>query len=322
MRATHRHVANPYFKKMISLVITNWNGRELLAECLPSAIRAVKFDKGNEYEIIVVDDCSVDRSVEFVRENFKEVKVIRLPENLGFQGAANFGMEAATGSIAVLLNNDLKLAKDCLLPLLFHFKDREVFAVSAKLYQWDEATFLNGSRGTSFKWGHFNIWNNKETNEACLTSFVTGGAAAFDRERFLQLGGYDQMFHPLYYEDVDICYRAWKRGWKSIYEPKSVMYHKHQATITTQYKKREIGYISARNNYLFTWKNITDLPLVLSHLLFAPLFLIRDLFKGKLRFWIAILKALPRLPKAIKGRLKERPYRRVKDRDLLEIILK
>ncbi|MBU1486496.1 glycosyltransferase family 2 protein [bacterium] len=305
---------------MISIVITNWNGKELLAECLPSVIRAVKFDKENDYEIIVVDDCSSDTSVEFVRENFKEVKVVRPPQNLGFQGAANLGVRAAKAEIVVILNNDIKLREDCLRPLFTHFKDGQIFAVSSKAYGWDEKTFLYGRRGASFKAGHFNIYNNEETNEVCDTSFVTGGAAAFDREKFLGLGGYDQMFHPLYYEDVDICYRAWKRGWRSVYEPESVVYHKHQATITTQYKKREIGYISARNNYLFTWKNITDLPLTLSHLLFAPLFLIRDLFKGKLRFWIAILNALPRLPRAIESRLKERPYQRVKDRDLLKLI--
>ena len=108
-----------------------------------------------------------------------------------------------------------------------------------------------------------------------------------DRNRYLELGGFDPLYHPLYYEEIDLSYRALKRGWEVRYEPESIAYHKVQSTITRQKKRRQIGWISARNNYLFVWKNILDSGMTLSFMFYIPLFLIKDLFKMKFRFWIA-----------------------------------
>jgi len=125
------------------------------------------------------------------------------------------------------------------------------------------------------------------------------------------------MYHPLYYEEIDLSYRALKRGWKVNYEPLSIAYHKVQATITRQEKRRNISLISARNNYLFVWKNILDRPMTLTFLFYIPLFLLRDLFRLKLRFWVAFYMALKRLPKALKGRTLEQSNTLCSDREIL-----
>ena len=122
-----------------------------------------------------------------------------------------------------------------------------------------------------------------------------------DQKRYLELGGFDTMYHPLYYEEIDLSYRALKRGWKVAYEPTSIAYHKVQSTITRQEKSRRIGLISARNNYLFVWKNILDGKMTREFMVFIPLFLLRDLFRLKSRFWIAFYMALNRLPAALEG---------------------
>ncbi|MDI6785903.1 MAG: glycosyltransferase family 2 protein [bacterium] len=287
-------------KSKVSIVITNWNGRSLLEECLPSIKEAVSADKNREYEVIIVDDCSKDDSVNYIRNNFPSFRVIIPEHNLGFQGATNIGVLNAIGKIVILLNNDIKARNDSFNPFFDHFNNEDVFAVGGRLYQFDETNYLAGNYRAIFKKGHFSIVTEKESYNSCYIPFVCGGAGAFDREKFILLGGFDELFYPLYYEDVDICYRAWKRGWKCIYEPKSLMYHKHQATITGQVKR--IKYLTARNNYLFTWKNITDLSYILLHIIFCPLFLIRDLFRFKFRFWISIFMALKRLGKVLKLR--------------------
>ena len=138
-----------------------------------------------------------------------------------------------------------------------------------------------------------------------------------DRKRYLELGGFDNLYHPLYYEEIDLSYRALKRGWKVYYEPKSIAYHKVQSTITKQEKKRSIEWISARNNYLFVWKNILDPSLTLQFILFIPLFLIRDLFKLKSRFWIAFFMALKRMPAALKSRKEEKLNTLFSDNEIL-----
>src|SRR5579883_2188769 len=112
-----------------SVVIPNWNGRDLLAKYLPSVIEAMQ---GNE--IIVVDNGSTDGSADFVRATFPEVTVLALPENLGFGGGSNAGFRAATNDIVVLLNSDMRVAPDFLAPLLEGFRDADVFAVSCQIF--------------------------------------------------------------------------------------------------------------------------------------------------------------------------------------------
>ena len=139
-----------------------------------------------------------------------------------------------------------------------------------------------------------------------------------DRRRYLELGGFDTIYHPLYYEEIDLSYRALKRGWKVLYEPKSIAYHKVQGTITKQNKRHQIKLISARNNYLFVWRNIIDRDMTTSFIFGTPIFLFRDLFRLKTRFWIAFIMALWRLPQAIKTRKKEKQAAKLSDRVILE----
>ncbi|MBT5969365.1 MAG: hypothetical protein HOG61_08320, partial [Nitrospina sp.] len=132
--------------------------------------------------------------------------------------------------------------------------------------------------------------------------------------------GFDNLYHPLYYEEIDLSYRALKRGWEVRYEPNSIAYHKVQSTITKQEKRRSIELISARNNYLFVWKNILDPSLTLQFILFIPLFLIRDLLKFKSRFWIAFFMALKRMPAALKSRKEEKKDTLISDHEVLNRI--
>jgi len=306
-------------KPDITLIITNWNGRELLRECLPSVLAAVKVDSAHSYEVMVIDDCSQDDSLDVLRKEFPEVRSEKTPRNLGFQGANNYAVELAQSPIVMPMNNDIKLDKKALLHLARHFDEGDVFAVSGKFFGFDQTTFLYGNRGGYFQKGHFYLYE-KSHDAICQTLFACGGAFMVERKRYLELGGFDTLYHPLYYEEIDLSYRALKRGWQVAYEPSSIAYHKVQATITRQGKRRQIGLISARNNYLFVWKNILDGRMTREFLLFIPLFLLRDLLRLKSRFWIAFFMALKRLPLALAGRKKERLAVRFSDKEILERI--
>jgi len=115
-----------------SVVIPNWNGRDLLEKYLPPLIRAMQGHPDNE--IIVVDNGSTDGSAEFVRERFPEVRLLALPQNLGFGGGSNAGFRAAKNDIVVLLNSDMRVAEDFLAPLLEGFTHPDVFAVSCQIF--------------------------------------------------------------------------------------------------------------------------------------------------------------------------------------------
>lgn len=301
----------------ITLIITNWNGIDLLRECLPSIIAAVKYDTAHVYEIMVIDDCGTDQSLEMLAREFPTVRREQTPRNLGFQMANNHAVDLADSPIVMPMNNDIKLHEQALFHLARHFDDGgDAFAVSGKFFDFDQKTFLYGNRGGYFRLGHFYLYE-KAPDDSSQTLFACGGAFMVDRKRYLDLGGFEPMYHPLYYEEIDLSYRALKRGWEVRYEPKSIAYHKVQGTIAKQEKKRRISLISARNNYLFVWKNILDPGMTAAFLFFTPLFLVRDLFRLKSRFWIAFFMALKRLPAALRGRGVEKNHARLSDREIL-----
>ncbi|MBC8283115.1 MAG: glycosyltransferase family 2 protein [Nitrospinae bacterium] len=300
----------------ITLIITNWNGKDLLRECLPSILKAVAFDSKRSYEIMVVDDCSSDDSLKILEEEFPDVTRVKTPVNIGFQRANNFGIEQAHSKLVMPMNNDIKLDEDALFHLAEHFEKDDIFSVSGKFFGFDGKTFLYGNRGGYFRNGHFYLYE-KSPNDDTQTLFACGGAFMVDRKRYLELGGFDNLYHPLYYEEIDLSYRALKRGWEVRYEPKSIAYHKVQSTITKQEKRRSIELISARNNYLFVWKNILDPSLTLQFIFFIPIFLLRDLFRLKSRFWIAFFMALKRMPAALKSRKKEKADTLFSDHEIL-----
>jgi O-antigen biosynthesis protein len=306
-------------KPDITLIITNWNGSDLLRECLPSVLESVKYDRSHSYEVMVIDDCSNDNSLKILSDEFPEVRTEKTPQNLGFQEANNYAVNLTGSKIVMPMNNDIKLDQKALYYLIQHFDNKDTFAVSGKIFSFDKTTFLYGNRGGYFQKGHFHLYEKpKEDNSQTL--FACGGAFMVNRQKYLDLGGFDAMYHPLYYEEIDLSYRALKRGWKIYYEPKSIAYHKVQATITRQEKQQQISLISARNNYLFVWKNILDRSMTFTFLFYIPLFLLRDLFRLKSRFWIAFYMALKRLPKALKGRTIEKSAVLHSDKEILSRI--
>ena len=238
---------------------------------------------------------------------------------MGFQKANNYGIKKSDSRLVMPINNDIKLDEDALFHLAEHFEQGNVFSVSGKFFGFDGKTFLYGNRGGYFKNGHFYLYE-KESDDNSQTLFACGGAFMVDRKRYLELGGFDNLYHPLYYEEIDLSYRALKRGWEVCYEPKSIAYHKVQSTITKQEKKRSIELISARNNYLFVWKNILDPSFTLQFIFFIPLFLIRDLFKLKSRFWVAFFMAIKRMPAAIESRRQEKRETLISDHEILNRI--
>ena len=306
-------------KPEITLIITNWNGSRLLRECLPTVLEAVRFDHHHFYEVMVIDDCSNDNSLKILADEFPEVRTEQTPQNLGFQEANNYAVKLAESKIVMPMNNDIKLDPKALHYLAQHFDNKDTFAVSGKIFAFDQTTFLYGNRGGYFQKGHFHLYE-KPPEDDSQTLFACGGAFMVNRQKYLDLGGFDSMYHPLYYEEIDLSYRALKRGWEVNYEPQSIAYHKVQATITRQEKLRRISLISARNNYLFIWKNILDRSMTLTFLFYIPLFLLRDLFQLKSRFWIAFYMALKRLPRALKGRSIEQSNVLHSDRETLSRI--
>ncbi len=254
-----------------SIVIPNWNGRDLLAKYLPSVIASI--ESHPDSEIIVVDNGSEDGSVAFVRERFPAVKVLDLPKNFGFGGGSNAGFRAAKHDVVVLLNSDMRVDAGFLAPLLDGFQDEKTFAVSCQIFFSDPKKLREETGLTEGWWlqGALRVRHREEPTirELFPCFYGGGGSCAFDRKKFIELGGFDELLRPFYLEDTDLGYLAWKRGWKVFYQPASVVYHEHRGTIGKRFSNAYIQSVLKKNFLLFTWKNIHDWRKLISHFWFT-----------------------------------------------------
>ncbi len=303
-----------------SVVIPNWNGRDLLEKYLPSVIAALSDSTQNE--IIVVDNGSEDGSAEFVRERFPQVRVLALDRNLGFGGGSNAGFQAARNDIVVLLNSDMRVERNFLQPLLNGFDDDKTFAVSCQIFFSDPGKPREETGLTEGWWSQGGLRVRHRIEPAIRQLYPCfyggGGSCAFDRKKFLELGGFDELLKPFYLEDTDLGYLAWKRGWKVLYQPASVVYHEHRGTIGKRFSETYIQSVLKKNFLLFTWKNIHDWRWLGSHFFYT--------WAGATLSWFAgdsperpnfsgILRAFLALPRALASRTRARRLAAVSDQE-------
>lgn len=306
--------ADPVAGRDCTVVVLNWNGRPLLEECLPALVRAVERSDG-DHQILVVDNGSSDDSVPWLRGRFPRVDVLALPENLGFVEGNNRGVEAARNPIVVLLNNDMIVSEGFLDPLLDPFDDPEVFAVSSQIdFPEGRRREETGATRGNFRLGflhlaHGPIRNHHYTRKRVPVLWAGGGSSAFRRDRFLELGGFSRIFSPCYFEDTDLSYRAWRRGWKVLLAADSRVLHKHRSSTSVRFSEAELARVIEERRLWYLWKNF-QFRTLLPHLLLFPLNLTKWAPPG------AYFRALRRLPQVLAARLGE-PRRRHRDRQIL-----
>jgi len=133
------------------------------------------------------------------------------------------------------------------------------------------------------------------------------------RTLFFELGGFDELYTPYAWEDLDLGYRAWKRGYRIRYEPQAVCYHKREATTRSVFSNFFFITLMWRNKFFFMWKNITYGPFMADHLLRLPWKLFKFLCNGRWRYVVGFMRACISLPRVLVRRYRERAYARYSD---------
>jgi GT2 family glycosyltransferase len=275
----------------VSIVIPNYNGKKLLEKNLPKVIVVAV-----GAEIIVVDDASTDDSVAFLKSaNWrKKVKIVVHQKNLRFSAACNSGVKKARGEIVILLNNDVVPKKGFLKPLLANFKKKNVFSVGCKEIETKNGKkIISGRNGAEFKRGFLVHWRSGDQNKKD-TFWTFGGSMAVNRKKYLEIGGMDTIYKPAYWEDIDLCFRARKKGWKILFEPKAIVYHQHETTNIKELGKVKMEIAAYKNQILFVWKNIRKRQLA-QHFLWLPYHLIFTTIRSRGLFFLGFLWALVQL---------------------------
>ncbi len=305
-------------RRAASIVIPNWNGRDLLEKYLPSVTASIRRHPGSE--VIVVDNGSTDGSADFVRQHFPDVRLLALPKNLGFGGGSNAGFEAAKNDIVVLLNSDMRVDPGFLQPLLDGFTDPQVFAVSCQIFFSDPSKLREETGLTQAWWSQGQLRVRHRLDDAITDAFpcfyAGGGSSAYDRRKFLELGGFAHLLRPFYLEDTDLGIMAWKRGWKVLYQPKSIVFHEHRGTIGKKFSSAYIQGVLKKNFALFVWKNIHEWRKLAEHFVWSWADAFLSLLAGdspERPNYRGLFRALLQLPEAMSARWRARSLAAVTD---------
>ena len=266
-----------------------------------------------DVDIVVVND-NPEISIKGELSAFNKIKLIENKKNMGFSGAVNIGVKQVKTPLIMLLNSDVKLLNKSYEKSVRHFEEKNIFAVS--FAQKEKDGRIVGKNRIYFKNGFFQH-NFAKDLKFGQNGWAEGGACLIDKQKFESLNGFDELYSPFYWEDIDLSYRAWKAGYAILFDPQVLVTHHHESTIRTFYNSREVRSIAFRNQLIFIWKNIHDPGKIFSHIIFLKLYLLSSLIKGNFEIWKGFLGAISKFDSIIKKR-KSVPQVR-SDNEILEI---
>ena len=237
-----------------SVIIPNYNGKALLAGCLPALQQQIY--PAERFEVIVVDDASSDGSAQWLAREFPAVRVVTLAQNRGFIAACNAGVAAARGEILALLNNDTEAEPGWLAALVEVLQAHpEAGSAASKMLLFDRRDTLHTAGDLMGRDGiprNRGVWqpDRGQYDDHPWVFGPCGGAAAYRRVAWEQAGGFDPALF-MYLEDVDLAWRLQCLGWRSVYAPAARVYHQLSATgggvLSSYYTGRNTLWVIARN---------------------------------------------------------------------------
>jgi GT2 family glycosyltransferase len=297
-----------------SLIVLNFNGEGVIEACIESLSSA----SGPHDEIIVVDNASTDGSADRLKGR-GDIQFLPLVRNTFIFGL-NHGLAAAAGQYVAFLNNDIVVDADFVERCVERFADGEdVFAVCPRILEMTGAE--QGSR-TAGEWRRgmifFRTLPHVEQPTDCF--FAVGGQSFFRKDMILEIGSIDPLFWPMYHEDVELSYRAWKRGWRVRYAPAAVAHHVGGHSTNRAFTKSQLRSFVRQNEFLIVWKNVTDSSLLAQHFLFLAPRLAAAVLKKDWPTLRGFGRAARRLPAALRSRRQAGAHMRLRDQDVLRRI--
>ncbi len=303
-------------KTKTAIVILNWNGAKFLKKFLPSVI---KFSQSEENEIIVADNGSNDNSVNLLKENFPQVRLILFDKNYGFTGGYNKALQQIDAKYFVLLNSDVEVTKNWIEPIISMMDaDKTIAAAMPKIISYEKQCcfeYAGASGGYIDKFGYpfcrGRIIGTTEEDtgqhDSIIDIFWASGAAMFVRaELYKKLGGLDRDFFA-HMEEIDLCWRFKNLGYRIVVNPKSVVYHVGGGTLPNNSPHKI--YLNYRNNLFLLLKNLPNkniIPIIFSRLVLDGLSGIVYLAGFKFNFFFAVIKAHFSFYSKIRKTLKKR----------------
>lgn len=245
---------------LVSVIVVNYRGAEDTITCLRSLHTELDYP-ADRLEVVCVDNASGDGSAERIRSAFPQVRLIESETNLGFAGGCNLAARNASGEVLAFLNNDARPDRNWVRAAVDLLRaEPTVGAVASKVLDWEgrHIDFVDGGLtwfGMGYK-RHAGQPDDGSHDAARDVLFGTGSALFVRAELFAELDGFDERYF-MFYEDVDLGWRLNLRGWRVRYEPASIAYHRHHASMHGISSARE-HYLLERNALATLYKNVSD----------------------------------------------------------------
>ena len=283
----------------IAVVILNWNGKSLLKQFLPSIVQ-----NSPQAQIYVADNASTDDSILFIKTNFPTIKIIQNVSNFGFAKGYNEALKFVDEEIYALINSDIEVTENWLNPIVEMFENElQTVIIQPKILDFNNKSYFEyagAAGGFIDKYGYpfcrgriFKTLekDNGQYDDECEIFWASGACFYIRKAVFRDLNGFDEDFFA-HQEEIDLCWRAFNKGFIVKYNSKSVVYHVGGATLKFNNPKKT--YLNFRNSLLMLTKNVPKSSLF--KILVVRMFLdaiagFHFIFKGKISHFFAILKA-------------------------------
>ena len=252
----------------VSIIIVNYNGKELLQKCLDSLLK-VNYDN---FEIILVDNNSTDGTVEFITKNYPSLIIIKLDSNKGFAEPNNVAAKISKGKYLLFLNNDTVVTPNFIFEMVKVMEtDKKIAICQSLLLKPDGSVDSSGDFID-----HLGVVYNSKTeiDEIREVSSARGASMLVRSDIFEKLDGFDQKFFVTF-EDVDLCWRSWILGYRVLIIPTSIVYH--EGGITIKKIKSEIAFHGFKNQLAMKITNFEPILAMRNMMLFFGIYGIREL---------------------------------------------
>jgi GT2 family glycosyltransferase len=238
----------------VSIIVVNYNGKHFLGECFAS-LGNLEYPR-DKFEVILVDNASTDGSVQYVRENFSWVSILQLDKNYGFCRPNNDGVKIANGEYVVFLNNDTVVTKEWLSELVKGvLSEEQIASCASKMLYYDRRNVINtaGGKITIIGGGVYKGYGDKDSpkyNNLEYTGFGCGAGVLVKKELFQYIGGFDEDYFASC-EEHDLGWKVWLYGYKVLYVPTAVMYHKESGTYQSRstFESTKVYFITRNRLY-------------------------------------------------------------------------
>ena len=280
----------------IEITILNWNGINLLKSHLKGVI-----DKSGDSTIYIIDNNSDDNSVEFVEQNFPQVKLISLDKNYGFAEGYNIGLKHVNEDIVCILNNDVEVTDKWLDPIKRKLKEKGNCIIQPNIMDFNNREYYEyagASGGFIDKFGYpfcrgrifYTLEKNTNQYSDDKIFWASGACMIIPKRTFYELGGFDKSFFA-HMEEIDLCWRGFNKGIECFSSTDSVVYHVGAATLKENANK---NYLNYRNSLIMLTKNLplnSLLYVLLIRIILDMISIIRFFIIGRIDLSISIIKA-------------------------------